>query len=405
MSPASTRPSKNERPRPRNAKRPFGRRLLTALPLLVGACLLTLLLDSLGGLRALETAALDVQSRLYPGPDATGVALVIIGARDYQDWFGSKSPLDPVRLQSLLENILATHPRAVAVDLLTTAPAFTSLELPAGGPPVIWAREATFSHRHHVFRLGSYLGGARPDRLSGVVAQELDTDHRIRRYQLLFSTDQGPVPSLPWAAVCAARGRSPLRGAGLSDEFFIRFTTRGVPLHFDSAAVRLMAAHPEWRQGSALTGKIVVLGSDYGDDEQETPVGWRLGSEILADTLQTELDGHHVRPLGLPALVLLQLTEGVLFLLFFHLSRLRTAVAASLFVIPALACGFSLLGYSTIGRWGSFVPILLAILGQQLYERAKKTRSEWVEKAAAELEGKSTTEPEARSKRPRTPSR
>jgi len=94
--------------------------------------------------------------------------------------------------------------------------------------------------------------------------------------------------------------------------------------------------------------------------------------------------------------------EGVLFLLVFHLLRPRAAVLASLLLIPALACGFSLLSYSTPVRWGSFLPVLLAILGQQLYERAKKARSDWVEAAAAALgEEGEAAKPPARSERSR----
>jgi len=240
---------------------PLGRRLLAALPLLIGASLLTLVLESLGGLRALETAALDLQERLHLGPDASGVALVVLDEIDGRTPPGSKSPLEPARVQEILADILAARPLAVAVDLSTAGPDFASLRPPAGGPPVLWAREATFSHLHRRFRPGPFLGGAHPGEPSGIVAQRVDGDGRIRRYQLLFPTAQGPVPSLPWATVCAVRRRDPLRGAAPGDELFIRFTTRGAPFRLDSSELRRLAGDPRSRQNNPLTGKIVVLGA------------------------------------------------------------------------------------------------------------------------------------------------
>lgn len=378
------------------AKRPSARRapswlrgVSRSLPLLVGAALLTLALETLGGLRKTESATLDLQAFLQSAlalhTKPSQVALVLIKPEDWRTQFGGKSPLDAGKLQQLIDSVAAARPQAIVVDFDTANPAFAALHPPLAGPPVIWARLADYSHVQEIFLVKPFLGGAQPRLPSGVALQKVDADGSIRRYQRLYPTDLGPLPSLPWATVSAVRGLDPVRSTHRRDELFLRFGLAR-PVTQTSSYVLREAQGKDWGVDNFLTGKIVVLGGSYSaDDEHETPLGWQSGSEIVAQAIETELEGDLVSPVSRLVLIGLQIVQGVLFLLLFQALRFRKALALSLLAIPALAALFSVLTFATPAYWGHFAPVLLAVLGQQIYEQAKKYRSSLVESAAEAL--------------------
>lgn len=380
---------------------PWLARPVRALPLLIGASILTFLLDSTGSLRKLETAALDVQASLRESSSPSPVALVLISQEDHRALFGGRSPLDPQELWKIIEAIAATSPQAIVVNLDTSAPAFGALRPWPAMPPVIWARPADYSRRRDLFLVKPFLGGARAGRPAGLTPQRMDADGVIRRYQHLYRTDQGTLPSLAWAAVCAVRRVDPVRTADPRNEFFLRFGLSQPPFRPTAGAVLQMARDAGWKSGSLLTGKLVVLGGEYSvEDEHQTPVGWKLGSEIVAQAIETELagEGERVAPVSLPVLLLLQIVQGVLFLLLFQALRFRAALAASLLAIPGLAAAFSLGTFGTASHWGWFAPILLAVLVQQVYEKARKARTDLVESAAGALRAGAGTTPRSRKR-------
>jgi CHASE2 domain-containing sensor protein len=380
---------------------PWLARPVRALPFLIGASVLTLLLDSTGALRKLETGALDLQASLGASAAPSPVALVRISKEDYLGLFGGRSPLDPRALRKIIDAIAVTSPAAIIVNVDTAAPAFGALRFLPAMPPVVWARGAGFSRRRDLFLAEPYLGGTRPGHPAGLTPQKVEADGVIRRYQHLYRTDQGPLPSLAWATVCAVRRVDPIRTADPRNEFFLRFGISRPPFQPTAGAVLQMARDARWRSGSLLTGKLVVLGGEYSvEDEHETPVGWKLGSEIIAQAIETELAGEdgRIAPVPLPVLLLLQIVQGVLFLLLFQALRLQAALVASLLVVPGLAATFSLGTFGTVSHWGWFAPILLAVLGQQVYEKARKARSELVESAAGALRPGSRTVPRSRKR-------
>jgi CHASE2 domain-containing sensor protein len=374
-------------------------RLVRALPLLLGASILTLVLDSTGALRKLETATLDFQASLWRSSSPSPVALVLISGEDYRTLFGRQSPLDPQPFRKIVEAIAAASPKAIVVNVDTASPGFAAFPALPGGPPVIWARAADYSRRRKLFLPKPFLGGAQSARSAGLSQQRVDTDGVIRRYQHLYRTDRALVPSLAWAAVCAVRREDPIRAADPRNEFFLRFGISRPSFRPTAGAVLQMAQNPGWRSGSLLKDKVVVLGGEYSvEDEHETPAGWKLGSEIVAQAIETELAGARVAPLSMPVLLLLQILQGVLFLLVFQSLRFRAALAASVLAIPGLATLFSLGAFGTASHWGQFAPILLAVLGQQVYEEARKARSGLVENAAGALRTGTTAPPRTRKR-------
>jgi CHASE2 domain-containing sensor protein len=396
------------RPAAGQPERPLAERILASLPLLLLALVLTFLVERTGALRQAETAALDLQAKLalpggdparHGGDEGPGIVAVLIKDQDHEALFGGKSPLDPMALQRLVQALAAAGPRVIAVNLDTSAPGFRALEPPAG-VPVIWAREATFLHRRDRFKAKASLGGRSwPGARSGLAVIELDADRRVRRYQHAYRTTEGTVPSLIRMIVCEARvegRRCDAARADPEEQLFIRYTP-GTPYPVVSASdVPAMAAAPE----GILRDKIIILGADYAaQDEHETPVGWRLGSDILAQAVRTELEGEPARPVDWPALVVLQLAGGVLFLLLFHLFPFRRGLLVGLCAIPVLAGLASLAAFHTFSRWGSFAPVLGLLLGQQVWEKVKKYRSGLTADAAGILRPDGAPE-EPQGKRP-----
>ncbi len=352
------------------------RTVLRALPLLAFAALLTLLLDSVGGLRKIETATLDAQASLLRGGEESPVSVVNLG----------RGELRPDALQNLLDTIAATRPKAIAITLDTSDASFANIREPQGFP-LIWGRNSDYSPRHRAFVVRAAAGGS-PRALTAVAVQRVDSDKVIRRYEHVVPTERGAEPTLGWATVCAVRGRRPIEQADRRNEFLLRWQAFDRP-SLPAQHILTMARDAEaWKSHSLLTGKIVVIGADLWNaaNEYRTPVGWLVGSELVAQAIETELAGPRIVPLPLPLLLFLQVLQGVLLLLLFSVLSFRKALAVSVVAIPLLSFGLSLLFFSTLARWGAFAPILLVLVGQQVYEHAKESRKSLLQTAQKNFE-------------------
>ena len=191
-------------------------------------------------------------------------------------------------------------------------------------------------------------------RQSGISLHPRDSDNVIRRYQHTFNTDGASIPSLAWAAVCAARRQDPLRTADPRNEFFLRYGVTRTPVWIDASNVMAMSADEKWSESSILTNRIVVIGGDYSAaDEHRTPRQWQLGSEIAAQAIETELAGKRVAPLSPALLIVLQILQGVALLFLFEALSFGRALAISLVCVPIVSLGLSYVSFATFAEWGS----------------------------------------------------
>ena len=343
----------------------------------LAAVVATLILGRVGVLQQLETAALDFQMRLRAPAAPSQVAIVRISDDDYRNLFESRSPLDAGRLQKLLEAIALGKPKAIGIDIDTSASQFQDLPVSLGTPPIVWARNGIFSNRDGRFHLQNVLGGKQPAPPSGLAVLREDADGVVRRYQRVYPTnDDNAFPSLPWAMVSKLGSQL----SGTQQELFINYVRTGD----GSGRVNLPASHvlelansQGWQTDGPLKDKIVLLGGDYAvQDEHQTPVGWMLGVEVLANVIETELQGGGTRPASRAVIGLLQVFDGLALLLLFQLYRLRTAFLFSMLSVPVLAVLCSLAASGSLAQWSYFAPVLLAVLLQQLYERMKDYKKE-----------------------------
>jgi len=360
------------------AKKPFLLRLLKATPVLLLATVLTFVLSQVGALQKLETTALDVQTRLLATAPDSEVAIVRITDEDYRDakLFKNKSPLDPTILKKLIEAIRRGSPRAIAVDLDTSAAQFATMEVPQYNPPIVWGRTAVFSNKEQKFYLFEVLGSQ--EQPSGLIVLKLDPDAAVRRYQRLFSTKKAPFPSFAWQVL---KQKPDPRIAKLpedSEERFIKFANypdNTHPISLPASQVLSVSEEEGWKTNSPLRDKIVLLGGDYAaQDEHNTPVGWMLGVEVWAHVIDTELQGGGPQPAGRVVIAVLQILNGLVLLVLFQLYRLGHAVLISILSIPLLALLCSFIAFWSLAQWAYFLPVLLAVLLQQVYDQLKDMR-------------------------------
>ncbi len=391
--------SRARRERPEGKKESLRRRLLKELPVIGVAILLTFIFSNAGLLRKFETTALDVTMRLRHRRTHSDVAVVRITDQAYESSFGGKSPLDPAQLQELIEAIARGRPRLIAVALDTSAPAFKEMGLPPApplGPPIVWARNGVYSNVRQRFHLLGVLGGKDPKPPAGAILFMKDDDGVIRRYTRLCKTYEGTEEKLdqsfPWEVI---KQLSDERTKGLKEseeELIINFVGSG-RVNMPADEILRQSSDEGYRTEGILKDKIVILGGDYAaQDEHDTPAGWALGVEVLAQMIETELEGGGTRPASTVVILLLEVLDGFIVLVLFRLLGLGKALLVGAFTLPLLALLCSLIAFWSLAHWAYFVPILLLVFFHQIYERGKDYFKKLPDKVASDLSGESKEE-------------
>ena len=396
----------------KRGRRPFWQRLLAASPVIVGSILLTLLYSDTSPFRRLETLALDFTMLSRKPAGSSDVVIVRITDADYQEVFGGKSPLDPAALKKVIAVIASGRPKVIGVDLDTSAEAFQSFEASPDWPPIIWARDATYSHVRQKYLLAPVLGSKTPAASYGLVTLKVDEDGAIRRYARWYDADAGltptptpssaptptptptptttPVPSLPWAMLRKFRNdeSNPVAAPDYEEEFLISYAGPAGTAHFFRPPFSLVndLSAKGWPQDAFLKDKMVILGGEYDvQDEHDTPVGWMLGAEVLAAIIETEQRGGGYQPLSTAAIILLSVFDSIVLLSLIHLFGLKKTLLLSVLILPAIALIFSLLFFGSVNYAGYFLLVLIAVLLQQVYEKGKEYLKKSREQAADDL--------------------
>ena len=127
-----------------------------------------------------------------------------------------------------------------------------------------------------------------------------------------------------------------------------------------------------------------MLGGTYGDDDLHyTPVGRMYGVQVIAQVLETELQGGGDKARSPITIILLELFECVLVILLFHAFHTLTflrALALSLLSILIISVVCSFLSSGSFSRATFFAPVLICVL---IYEFSVEYRVEVVKKLSA----------------------
>lgn len=358
-------------------------RTFKSIPVVLIGILLTFVLSRSGFFRHIETYSIDTQVRLQGVPEESQVAVVLIDKADFASLFQEKSPLDPAMLHRVVGAIAAGKPKAIGVAIDTSAAGFRELTPAPDWPPVVWAQDGKYSFRDSKYHLSKVLGAQPAAVPSGLVVFKLDADGAIRRYPRLCDTEQGLLPSFPWAMAKAFAPQVAARQQPSQDELFITFAgdkEGSHRLHFTASRVLELADGHGWQTDGPIKDKIVLLGGAYDvADEHDTPLGWMLGVEVIAYVLETEIAGGGLRP---PSPILVTAIGGLvgllLLLLFQHFTPVKGFLISGL-AIPISGIICSLLVFKTMSFWAYFVPIPLAVLGQEFYAQVKTYRMKLIE--------------------------
>lgn len=355
----------------------FAGRLLRALPVVLVTLALSVLLDRN---EAAEWAALDFQARLRSASAHSDVVVVRIDDVDHDTVFGGVAPLDPAKVIRVLQAIARGRPSAIGVDLESGAAAYSGVPDRIAGVPVVWARNARCrDHR------GEPSAACTPERLSperargaeglarqtGLALLSPDADGVLRRYRQSLRTAQGEQPTFATALV---------RGAGrpLPPARQRLITYRPLPVQpLTVSWVLANQASPDYLgDGGVLRGKIVLLGAAHSAtrDWHSTPLGLMAGVDVWAQVVESELRGGGPVPPHPLWLGVLQFAAALGLVLLFHFFPLERAVAALVVAVPAGAVLCSLAAFRSPWFWMYFVPILLLLVIQQLYDLAKGYR-------------------------------
>ncbi|HVO56112.1 MAG TPA: CHASE2 domain-containing protein [Dongiaceae bacterium] len=366
----------------------LGRRILRALPVLVLLIVLTWVFGHTGVLHKLETIVTDAEMRLNTVPEDSPVALVVIDDADYEKMFESTSPLDPIQLKTLIEEIAKGEPAVIAVDIDTSAPGFhCGLRLDGQKTRIVWEREIRevpeeANGREQIDPV-PILGGQEDldtaKNSSGIPLLLDDAEDRVtRRYRRSIKTSVGELPSFSSAIVAAYLDGKPDgldHSKDTSQDLVIRFAgERGGTQRLRFSATKVAELSQRWPTASPIRGKIVLLGGSYqGQDRHDTPVGQLVGVEVMANVVETELHGGGYPVPSRGVLFLLELFEAFVLILLFHVLRLRYALIVSVVLIPVMAAICSQLSYGNLHHLPQFTVIVAGLLVFELYEHFRRT--------------------------------
>jgi CHASE2 domain-containing sensor protein len=362
-------------------------------------------LEHAGWLRGFETTTLDTWLRLQKPIKPQFVCVVTINEDDYRTIFDGKSPLRPEAVMTLIRAIADGKPAVIGVDIDTSDAQWQSIvselqPLSQGRTVIVWEQEAI--GQEEPLTPVSVLGGAEitPKPLSGISGLFQDWDGVVRRSRRYFSTKgalEGQmeiVDSFPWAIVKAfsqgfsKAGRLPSElghalqgethgGRKLERERFLNFSGGRYDFPTYSASFVLTAHEAEWwKDKSPFRGQVVLLGGSYraGRDVYMTASGPASGVQLMAQVVESELQGRGISGLNRLLMVLFDFVAWIALVAVYYFCRLSVALWISIVAIPLFSLAGSLFAFSSFAYWADFAPVIVGVLIHQLYDHAQEYR-------------------------------
>jgi CHASE2 domain-containing sensor protein len=394
----------------------FGKHIGRHLPMILVFAAIVAALGHLGLFQSFQTTSLDLLLVSRAPQESQQIVIVTIGDEEYKDpaLFNQTSPLDSARLQGLLEAIAAGAPRVIAIDIDSSSSPYRG----RSWPRALWSCDgdpiedgAQDEHSLPLLRVIPALGGELDPRLkpqgadgqaadgptAGMIILPRDSDGIIRHYSRVLQVaadEQGkpsvPVDSMAWAAVkeftrrappdarpsAAHRAADESNEANSGHELLLnfagdRYAFRRVP----ARAVLAGAKQDWWKTRSPLRDKIVLLGGTYraARDEYITPVGPMAGVELIAQAIESDLQGGGIRATNEVVAIVLDIISGLL-LVYLNWRFPTTRVLFLSMAVCGLALAGSFLAFRALAYWFNFALFLLAIWLHLQYDGARQRR-------------------------------
>jgi len=229
--------------------------------------------------------------------------LVTIDEQEFNDSLGET--IDPQKLAVVLNRILEFKPKVLVVDVDTAPPRFRGLQLAPTETKIVWARSsheelkpvAGGRNWEIVWKSDPVLGN-RPDQPAYVGSPLFpqDPDGRVRGFQRFVRID-ALTPSLHWEALRAYcdSGNLPACGRVQNADVGEPAETRPFDTNWDfyvePISDFLGKDTPAPSQPESVAN-IIVVGANF-DDIHPTSFGPKLGVELVASAIESELKGQH----------------------------------------------------------------------------------------------------------------
>jgi len=359
-----------------SARRKFWHYLVMGLGLMAFTNVLHELAVQTWLVKRLETANLDA---LFSGKEwkvSPDVVVVSITDDDYQTVFGGISPLNAGKLQEVIDDILAGHPKALGVDFDTSAWDGVAAKAKYGDEPIVWAREAL--PEAGSLTMSKVLGGME-DVCYGVPAYFPDDDGIVREYkEFIEGKDSRYYPSLAFNLVAVSqRGKEACQGVSTKlnpneSARPARVNFRGPKNAFDHLSIvtlRKLKNLPAWT-AQPLLGKIVLLGGSYraARDTYPTPLRYLDGVDIIANTVDMDLPGNKGLAESPTWLNVFGYLEGVALLVGLYFVSRTWSFIIIVLTGPIYALVVNWLAFQWAGTFVSFVPCFVGIVIHQIVE-------------------------------------
>jgi CHASE2 domain-containing sensor protein len=363
------------------------RRVFNAVPVILIVSMAVFAMEKFGWLDGLTTANLDTWIMLKAPMRVSDVIIVGITDADYEELFSETSPLDPVRIENIIQAIGLGNPRVIGVDLDTSSKIFrgkfASLSRLASKLPIVWAGDAVLARDKVVKEIPIWGGDERGAQLlTGLALFPLDSDGLIRRYRRIITPNKQPAialtsrDSFPWAVVRAYQGKSrlvPNKDEGDDLVLNLAGDRFSIP-HIRASHVLQAARGAGWSVQGPLTGKIVLLGGLFhaARDEYVTPVGPMAGVELMAQAVESDLRGSGIRVANHILMLVMEILIGAAMVIIYSYFSFKRALLVSLIGIPVLSLLASLVAFSALAYWTDFAPVLVAVVIHQLYDHGRE---------------------------------
>jgi CHASE2 domain-containing sensor protein len=319
----------------------------------------------------LANQSLDASIAVQQKSPARSVRMVVIDDEDYSTLFSGTSPLNPSVLSRLLTAITAAQPRALVVDIDTSAPSFAAMEVPP--VPTVWNMDGE-ELKDEKFSVLRPLGGRKLHSGSIAALALVPQDDRqiVRGYRRTYKLDDGSIVESPGYAVSRLLRfpQSPPSASSFRNERFLDFRYQ---FRTSKASAVLSDAESEsWKDISIFKDQVVVVGGTYraARDRHATPAGLFYGSQIIAQETEAEMDGTSIPSASRWLTGLIMVLGGLVTIVIYHCSNLRVAFLVSLLSIPLLSILSNWILFHRFAAWGAMVPLVSAVIVVELYAKA-----------------------------------
>lgn len=357
--------------------KPLLKCLLKAVPVIVGVSIGAGYAQQAGWLASLDNMQIDAFVSGVPLKQRHTL-IVHINDDDYKKNFGSRSPLKPDAVMSIIQKIQSGNPVAIVVDLDTSDISFAKCKISQGKAPIIWARTAVVekqslgepsrSQRNSsIFQLEPLLGKRGSDGANefGIAMLPQSEDGRSRFYcrSLLVRDghDLKAQNSLPWQVI-EVLGKGGEIDAKAGEKVF--FPLAKDADHLDKTSINQLdsiVGTEGWKD--LVRNKVVVLGGTFraARDRYVTAAGEMAGAEIIAQIIDGELQRKVLGKLNPVMLGVISSLAG-LGLAFLN-CRFQSGYVlfAGFFLIPVIAFLVSYITAQIASVWLSFLPVLYAV--------------------------------------------